>query len=603
MSSLSSEIIADKETSFNNLSTKRALWDKVEQLFHGQLNDQNSLKSNSRVFDPKLATLALERSYRVMSQLPTGKVVGISKNDLGDAKLKSLLMDKYVLKNANAQFDFLTKMRMVDLYSGIYGNFFTLTDWDVKPNGYIGPDVWLLNIRDVFPQVGAVSLEDSDEIIIRTWRPLSFFEGLKKQNGYKNIPAIIAKLKDTAGSKQKRDSDSKSKREEDQYSDSQTTKNGGYYECLTRYEKDRWVDVCVDADMEFRDQKNPHDNGELPVDCKYSIPLLDDFMGFGDFERGGSMQMFINSNWNLYGQAVKMSIFPPIAIDKNNIASASSMKYSAAAKWLFKGNPGASMTPINLSPQGIQTFNNVHQVANSSILNLFGTTDTTVTSQTDPGMGKTPDAIKFQSARENTRDNADRFFMEQYMGKVMKKMVNLLNKKQNGKLEIRMFKEEIDDLAREYPEIRDQYDETTGKLSVKKTPGNMLYDYEIVSGSTYAVDQKSQQENLSMLLDLYNKSQTPQGNMLVADLDKAGYKFNFGELFKKLVAMGGIQDWDKILEEKTEDEKNQTQLDQNQQVLQQAMQQAMAGVQGGMNAVPPTPSQSLPPELQGGQIQ
>lgn len=599
--SLSSEIIGEKETSFNSLSNKRTLWDKVEQLFHGQLNDQNSLKTNSKVFDPKLATLALERSYRVMSQLPTGKVIGISKNDIGDAKLKSLLMDKYVLKNANAQFDFLTKMRMVDLYSGIYGNFFTLTDWDVKKNGYIGPDVWLLNIRDVFPQVGAVSLEDSDSIIVRTWRPLSFFENLKKQNGYKNVPDIISILKDKSGSKQKRDSDAKSKREEDQYPDQDSTKNGGYYEVLTRYERDRWVDVVVDADKTFRDQKNPHDNGELPVDCKYSIPLLDDFMGYGDFERGGSMQMFINSNWNLYGSAVKMSIFPPMLINKDNIASASSMKYNAAAKWLGKGNIQNFAQPLNLTPQGIQTFNNVHQVANSSILNLYGTTDTTVTSQTDPGMGKTPDAIKFQSQRENTRDNADRFFMEQYMGKVMKKMVNLLNKKQNGKVEIRMFKEEIDQMAREYPEIRDQYDEETGKLSIKKGNSSMLYDYEIVSGSTYAVDQKSQQENLSMLLDMYNKAQTPQGNMLVADLDKSGYKFNFGELFKKLVAMGGIQDWDKILTEKTEEEKDASALQEDQQILQQAMQQAMGGMAGGMgggmNGIPPTPDE------QGGPIQ
>jgi len=111
----------------------------------------------------------------------------------------------------------------------------------------------------------------------------------------------------------------------------------------------------------------------------------------------------------------------------------------------------------------------------------------------------------------------------------------------------------------------------------------MLYDYEIVSGSTYAVDQKSQQENLSMLLDMYNKSQTPQGNMLVSDLDRSGYKFEFGELFKRVISMGGIQDCDKILVEKTEEEKDQSVIDENNQIFQQAVQQAM----GGINTVPP----------------
>ena len=45
---------------------------------------------------------------------------------------------------------------------------------------------------------------------------------------------------------------------------------------------------------------NPHQNGELPVVCKYSIPLLTDIFGMGDFERGKSMQYTLNSLWNLY---------------------------------------------------------------------------------------------------------------------------------------------------------------------------------------------------------------------------------------------------------------------------------------------------------------
>ena len=250
-----------------------------------------------------------------MAQVQTGKVVGASKNDEGDAKLKNLVLEKYVIPNANAQFDFLTKMRMVDMYSNLYGNFFTLRDWDVRKDGYVGPDVWLLNIRDVFPQVGAVSLEDSDYIITRSWRPLSYFEGLRKDKEYKNIAKIIAKLKDTAGSKDTRDAENISKRQSDQFSDEASARKAGYYEVLTQFERDRWVDFCVDADLKFRDIKNPHGDGTLPVDCKYSIPLLDDFMGMGDFERGASLQKTINSIWNLYLDGPKISIVPPTLVN------------------------------------------------------------------------------------------------------------------------------------------------------------------------------------------------------------------------------------------------------------------------------------------------
>ena len=383
MEKLRDQILTRKGAAEDSLVTKRDLWTDVEKLFHNQLVSSIATGSKSRVFDPKLTTLVLERGYRVMSQLPTGKVRAISTNDQATSTMMNLILDKYIVPHANAQFDFLTKLRMIDIYSNLYGNFFALVDWDIKKNGYIGPDLWLLNIRDIFPQVGAVSIEDSDYIIVRTWKPLSYFEGLSKQNGFKNVGKIITKLKDLSGSKQNRSDDEKSAREKNQYPSAIAAKEAGYFEVLTQYEGDRWVDFCVDADLEFRDIKNPHENGELPVVCKYSIPLIDDFMGMGDFERGKSMQMVVNSIWNLYLDATKMSIFPPMIINKDNVAAMSSIKYGAAEKWLGRGQVSNVAQPVNLSPKGIETFNNTYQVANAALLNMFGTSDTTVTPQTE----------------------------------------------------------------------------------------------------------------------------------------------------------------------------------------------------------------------------
>jgi hypothetical protein len=590
MTKIRDEILTRRQASEDYLSTKRDAWDKYEMLFHNQLADKISSEQKSQIFDPKLSTLLLERSYRVMAQLATGKARAISKNDLGTTMLMDLIVDKYVNSNANAQFDLLTKFRMVDLYSNIYGNFFTLTDWDVKKNGYMGPDIWLLNIRDVFPQVGAVSIQDSDYIIIRTWKPLSYFEDLKKtkREGFTNLSEIITKLKDTAGKKDTRDSNSTSEREQDQYPKGEAAKGKGYYEVLTQYEGDRWVDFCVDADLDFRDTKNPHDNEELPVDCKYSIPLLDDFMGMGDCERGAPMQQVINSNWNLYMDAVKMSIFPPVIINKDNLASPSSAQYIPAAKWLARGQISNVAMPLQLNPKGIDTFNNTLQVANGSLLNLFGTTDTTVTQQTETGYGKTPKALQMQQQRENTRDNADRFFMEQYLKNVYKKMVNLISKKQSSAITMRMFDEEIQNLARSYPEIADMYDEKTGKLTIdKKHTGSTLYDYEIISGSSYALDEKSQMENLTSLFQMFVAN--PQiGQQLIQLLDQQGFQVKLGEMFKRIVTKSGIQDWDKILVEKTPMEMTNTTLNQHANQFKMAVQQAMGG---NMNQVPPQPGQ------------
>lgn len=593
------------------LKTKRGTWDSAERLFHNQLNDRVSARTHSQVFDPKLSNLALERSFRVMAQLQTGKVRGVSKNDIGDATLKNLVLEKYVLPNANAQFDFLTKMRMVNLYANIYGNFFTLIDWDVKPNGYIGPDIWLLNIRDVFPQVGAVSLEDSDYVIVRTWRPYSYFESKKDDKDFINIDKILAKLKNKTGSKQDRDkSTSMSQRELQEYSVADPANKKGYFEVLTQYERDQWVDYCVDANLVFRDRDNPHDDGDLPVKCKYSIPLLDDFMGMSDFERGGSMQKMINSAWNLYLDAVKMSIYPPILINKDNIASMSSITATAGAKWLVRNQINNSATPLNLTPQGIQTFNNVYQVGTAAILSIFGSSETNTTAQTDPGFGKTPQALQMQQSRENTRDNADRFYQEQFLTAVMKKFCNLLSKKQSKAIKIRLFEEEIKEISRSYPEIEESYDKDNGTLIVKKGSGGELYDYEIVTGSTYAVDQKQQQQNLGQILSLFQASQGPNGNLLIQQLESDGYSFNFGELFKRIISSSGIQDWDKILKELTPEEQADKVLTRDSLQLDQAMQQmqniqqtpvdpSMGGQPQGM-ANGGMPQQQMPQQPMGG---
>ena len=162
---LKTQILTRYHSSDEYLEPKRPLWTEYENIFHNTLGDEVSGKTNSQVFDPKLSTYVLERSYRVMAQLMQGKIKAISKNDEAASELMNMILEKYVLPNANAQFDFLTKTRLVDTYSNIYGNFFAMVDWDVRKDGYVGPDMWLINIRDVFPQVGAMSLEDSEYIM------------------------------------------------------------------------------------------------------------------------------------------------------------------------------------------------------------------------------------------------------------------------------------------------------------------------------------------------------------------------------------------------------------------------------------------------------
>ena len=125
----------------------------------------------------------------------------------------------------------------------------------------------------------------------------------------------------------------------------------------------------------------------------------------------------------------------------------------------------------------------------------------------------------------------------------------------------------------------------------KEKTGSVVYDYEIVSGSTYAVDQQSQQQNMVMLLQLLLKS--PE---LIQMISQEGYTIKMGELFKRVIPNSGVQDWDKILEEKTEQEKAEAVLQDDSERLamaieQMQMQQGPVGANMNMNQIPTPPNE------------
>lgn len=602
MNDVSTQVRDRFQSSYNNLETKRELWDELENLFYGNPKDRITQTTNSRVFDHKVSTMILESEARVMATTGTGKVKGISKNDYGSALLMNLVLDKYIVPNARSQFPLLVKHRMMHRKSKLFGSAFGLVDWVVKKDGYVGPDLFLLNIRDVFPQVGAVSIEDSDYIVVRTWRPISFFENLKKNQGYKNIDSIVKKLRKTSGNKSVRDDDDKSRRESDSYAGEQSLRKEGYFEVLMQFERDRWVFAVPQAEYEIlRDSDNPNDDGDLPIVNKYGIPLDDDFMALGDAERGKSMQYAINSSWNLALESAKMSIFPPVVINKDAVVK-STIKRQAGANWLVRGNINNVAQALQLSPQGIQTHNAIYNLANASLLNLFGTTDTSVSKDTDSSFGKTPQALRQQQARENARDAWDRFYVDLYISQVNKKFVNMMSKKQTSAVHIRMFDEEIQKLKLEYPEIEEMYDEKTGKIKIDKSKtGSVLYDYEQMPGSSFAIDQEKQQENLQGVFAWLSNPQI--GPYVEQRLQQEGTKLNFTKLLTSIISKN-LDNWDEIVmvEDTNSPGAQQTeqQLEEHENAFLQMVDQMQGGggmPQGGMPQPMSQPEMSqVPPQ-------
>ena len=146
------------------------------------------------------------------------------------------------------------------------------------------------------------------------------------------------------------------------------------------------------------------------------------------------------------------------------------------------------------------------------------------------------------------------------------------------------------------------YDKKKGNLRINKgKTGKIIYDYEIVSGSTYALDQEKQQNNLvNLLTSVKENMQVGQDGKVTSPflmrLEQEGKDVKVGELLTRILNSSGITDWDKIVvDAKNENGQGQNQqqdtqvLDQDAAEFEQALTQA---ARGGVGEVPPQPGQA-----------
>ena len=552
-------LFSDFHASDKYVSTKREDWDEKENIFFCKNPDEiTEDETKSNINDPRLATYALERSGRVCAQLPTGKPFALTKNDRGKNKLMTLVLNKWVYPNAKSQFPLITKFKMMDMYSYIYGSSFGLVDWVVdKKKGYIGPDLFLLNIRDVFPQAGAISLEDSDYIYVSTLKTKEWLKS-RDSDTWKNIDKVLKKTKGTSRSEMS------SERISTRYADFYNSYDAGgkenpYVELITRYERDRWITFEPESREIIREIENPHKNGEVPVVSKHCFPLLDDFFGLGDVERGATLQKAMDSLINLYFDGVKMQLFPPLQINPDEVV-ASSIKMRPGTK-MYMDRPNQSVQAMAVSDKSLATFQSTYNFLLGALENTNGTSSTQVSQQYDSTAGKTPQALRMQQARENTRDLMDRYQMEVTVQNVIEKFVNLQANKMEAPLILSLFSAEVEQIAKEFPDIVEFFESGEGaKLTIDKELLKGKYRFEVDSGSMIKRDDELELANLNTMLQvvLQNAQINPQTGRVMSPLinimEENGKKLNTAELFKQWVIKAGINDWDKIIIEDQEEE-------------------------------------------------
>lgn len=571
---LAGKFTEEYQEGYNDITPIRDTWDEKEAMMMGHTIDTiTKNEAKSKVFDPRLSTIAFERMMRVTAQMPSGKIQALTKEDKGKSVFMNLIYQNYVLPNANTQYDILTKYRLLDFYSMVYGSMFALVDYVVKDD-YIGPDFHILPIRNVIPQKGKYNLNDSDKIFVK-YRVSDAWLLKQSTKIWKNIDKLI----DAEG----QTTDDDETHNERKYTSGSSSKLHDIYTC---YERDRWVTFSKDQKLILRDIKNPHKNGELPVVGKHAFPLLDRFFGLGDFEKGRTLQLATNSLINLYLDGVKMSIYPPYKVYLPDIV-AQTLDQRPGAMWVLKNNNPNAISQVSISPQGINSFQSTYQFLIAATMNQAGTTDTSVSREADISQGKTPQALKQMAMREGARDNFDRFMLEKTMEQVTDRFVDLIAKKQEKPIKLQLLAKELEEVSKIYPDAVQMFESNNmGEVIVDpKEVKDIDYKFTIDPGSTMKKDEAIENETLTNLISLILKIPGAMEEAKQTGKVTFGDKvFEFAESLKRYVMSSGIQDSDKLITDlKNTQDGSINGLESDPQL------QAMMGMQGGQQQPSPQP--------------
>ena len=542
------EVQSHIEDSARFLEPRKEEWRENESIRLSQLTDDVTSKTGNTIFDPKLPTIVLERTSRVVASNPKGKAYAKSSDDVGKNAFMNLLLDHYY-KNANEQDKMFIKLRMLSEYSQVYGTMFALVPWRINERtGYKGPELNILPIWNCFPQPTKRNVNDMDWFSVRS---VVSTEWLKQQDRdvWMNVDELIESIRE-GDTGDEIPSDEKSETERILFPNAVSDATFPNIELFTEYRRDRWItwspqriDQKTGRPFILRvvgsEDKPAYPNYQLPIIAKHAFPLLDSPIGVGEYHRGKSLQILLNQLWNIYVTSAMYEVAPPLHISTVGGVVASSIKWGFGEKW-FMQNPNQDVQAMRFGTAGISQFNTTFGAVISSLEAQAGTTSIRESAQTQSSLGKTPQAIQFMSERESARDEWERVMLETTLQDMYERWISLTVEKMDKKQAVRLFGAELEDIAKTYPDVKDMVKD--GKVDIKKEMIKDTYDFVLETGSTIKKNIEADQNNTTVILKAVLEN--PQ---IIEAFRAKGKDIDIAELFKQWVVAGNHKNADKII--------------------------------------------------------
>lgn len=486
-------------------------FDAYEAMVISQVFDSVSRSiDGSKITDSYATTLAKERADRVAAKWPEGTTESVGRADVGKAAFMDLLRQKWIFPNANAQHPFLEKINMWEFYKEVYGYMPMFYDWNVSPTGYVGPDCWLWNPRNLVFQQGRTSVADMEYLTALTWvskkQLTKWRENAGKDSGWdKEALDLLIELAENEKTDQDLEKDTRVAR-------TRTPSAVRRGICLaTRYEAGedgRWITFAPDHGcVQVRDIPNPHKNGRIPFVINYSQPLYDSSYGLGEFQRQKPLQFARDGLTNFYFTGIKNQLIPPLVANTNGVLK-HTLDYRPGGV-ILETLPNSVRT-LDVGATGLNTYRDAMSSLTGQMLALSGSQNASMPASDtlNPSQGKTPAAIGLYSDKEASRDGANLRHLEAALEQLVDGFNSLIVNVGTEDIPVQLFAEDIEEIKNAgLTDVMDLFfvpDATGTAADLKINPETLKgveYRFNVEPNST---TKQNKEKSLMSLKDMMN---------------------------------------------------------------------------------------------------
>ncbi|MCB1712683.1 MAG: hypothetical protein KDH96_09490 [Candidatus Riesia sp.] len=619
--------------------TRKNGWNEIIDAYMGKL--PANWPYTSMVTDPRIRTVVLEKTGRLLNSKLQGRLVPREGGDVIKARINNAVLD-FQWDYADHGGSMNEKIANVDQTARLLGAGFALIYWDAKRNTN---ELKPIDGRDVFFEGGATHIKNSKWVQIREFTTADVLEA----RGYD-----VSKLKKAAKEGQgedRRDTSYESRVKSNRGLEDRIGDDDAFtiFEVVTEYTPTtRCLFLPRHAEM-IDSGPNPYKHGRIPVAQLRYYPLGDDIYGESEVEPVLPLQRAINAILCGFIDEMNLSMRPPLKIEKGGVRM-ETIEYGPGAKWIM--NTLNSVQELQMGTGAISNFNNTYPALVAAFNTAMGDQSLGVSNIKGYATDKTATEVASLERQQNSRDQYNQLYLGEFLKDVM--LMWLSNNKQYlfddptkkfqvvkiiGKDNIRDLqafgldeKELADDTVQEiaqaieggaamsdealttlvedvtvpkYPVIENPNDDpmnykVRSKLEIKNnqeaelflTPDDMdgVYDYvpdvKSMAAGAGVMAQKARQEAVELALN-------PQVQQM---LTAKGESFDIKELLVANLEDAGYKDADSLFTQN--DNGSQTNQTGNQPTGQGAPQggQALPGaqgvpaIQGGPQAIPFGPS-------------